>query len=50
MKYRQTNDSANEFEVIEMFGVYAGMRIDLKGIIVVSGVFEQTVEWVEHLV
>ena len=33
-----------------MFGVDAGVRIDLKGIVVVSGVLEKAVERIEHLV
>ncbi len=32
-----------------MFIIDSGMRVDLEGVIVVSGVLEKTVEWVEHL-
>ena len=46
----KTNNSANEFEVVEMFWVDAGVRVDLQGVIVVSRVFKQTVERIKHLV
>jgi hypothetical protein len=46
----QTDDTANEFEVIEMLRVDARMGIDLKGVVVVSRVLKQTVEGVKHLV
>lgn len=46
----QTNDSPNEFEVIEMFRVNAGVRVDLEGVVVVRRVFEEAVERVEHFV
>lgn len=45
----QANDSSDEFEVIEMFRVDAGVRVDLEGIIVVSRIFKKTVERIEHL-
>lgn len=47
---RQTNHTADEFEVIEMLRVDARVRINLQGIIIVSGVFEEAVEGVEHFV
>jgi len=50
MEDGQTDDATDEFEVVEMFGVDAGMRIDLKGVIIMSGVFEQAVERIEHFV
>lgn len=46
----QTNDTANELEVSKMLRVDAGVRVDLKGVIVVRRVLEQAVEGVEHLV
>jgi hypothetical protein len=46
----QSNHATDEFEVIKMFRINAGMRIDLKGIVVVSRVFEQAVKRVEHFV
>ena len=46
----QTNNTTNELEVIQMFGVNAGMRVDLESVVVVRRVFEQAVEGVEHLV
>jgi hypothetical protein len=33
-----------------MFRIDARVRIDLKGIIIVSGVFKQTIEGIEHFV
>lgn len=46
----QPHHSADEFEVIEMFWIDPRMRIDLQGIIVVGGIFKQTIEWIKHLV
>ena len=45
----ETNYPSNKLEVIEMFGVNARVRIDLKGVIVVSRVLEQTIERIKHL-
>lgn len=50
MEDRQTDDSANELEVVEMLGVDTGVGINLEGIIIVGGVFEETVERIEHFV
>lgn len=47
---RQTNDAANKLEVVQMLGINAGMRIGLQGIIIVGGIFEETVERIEHFV
>jgi len=49
MEDGQTNDATNEFEVVEMFGVNAGVWVDLKGVIIVGGVFKEAVERIEHL-
>jgi len=49
MKYAQTQASTDEFEVIEMFGVHARSGIDLKSVIVMGGVFKETIERVKHL-
>jgi len=49
MKNCKTNYTTDEFEIIEMFRIYSGMRIDLKCIIVMSRVFEQTIERIKHL-
>ena len=46
----QTQAATNELEVVQMFRVDTGCRVDLEGIVVVGGVFEETVEGVEHLV
>lgn len=50
MKDCETNNAADELEVIEMLWVDAGVGIDLKCVVVVSRVFEQAVEGIEHLV
>lgn len=48
MEDTETQASSDKFEVIQMLGVDTGCRIDLKGIIIMSGIFEETVEWIEH--
>lgn len=50
MEDTQTQASANELEVIQVFRVDAGCWIDLKGIIVVCRVFKETIEGIEHFV
>ena len=40
--------TSNELEVVEMLWIDARVWIDLKGVVVVSGVFEKTVEGVKH--
>lgn len=50
MEYGKADDAANKFEVVEMLGVNTGMRINLQCVVIVCGVFEQTVKWIEHLV
>jgi hypothetical protein len=50
MENCETHDPANEFEIVEMFRVDAGMRIDLESVVVVCGIFEETVERIEHFV
>jgi hypothetical protein len=46
----QTNHSADELEVVEMLGIHARVGVNLQGIIIVGGVFEKTVERIEHFV
>lgn len=50
MEDSQTDHAANKFEVVEMLRINSRVRVDLKGVVVVSGVFEEAVEWVEHFV
>ena len=50
MEDSETEATTNELEVVQMFGVDTGGRVDLEGIVVVRGILEQTVERVEHLV
>ena len=40
MENGKTNNTPYEFEVVEVFRVDAGVRVDLKGIVVMCGVFE----------
>jgi hypothetical protein len=46
----KTDNTSDELEVVQMFRVNAGVRVDLQGVVVVCGVFEKTVERIEHLV
>jgi len=46
----EANTSTNEFEVVQVLRVDTGVRVDLKGVVVVCRVLEETVEGVEHLV
>ena len=48
MEYGQADHATNEFEVIQMLRVHAGVGVDLQGIIIVGGVFEETIERVKH--
>lgn len=50
MEYCKSNDSADELEVVKMLWVDPRMRVDLKRIVIVSGVFKQAIEGVEHFV
>ena len=50
MENRQTDNATDELEVVEMLRVDARVGINLQGIIIVGGVFEKAVEWVEHFV
>ena len=45
----ETQASSDKLEVVQMFRVDTGCRVDLEGIVIVGGVFEETVEGVEHL-
>jgi len=46
----KTDHAPNELEVVKMFRVDARVRIDLKGVVVVGGIFKETVEGVKHFV
>jgi hypothetical protein len=46
----KANNAADEFKVPKMLRIDARMRVDLKSVVVVCGVFEKTVERIEHLV
>lgn len=50
MENSQTDHSANELKVVKMLGVDARVGINLQGIIIVGGIFEETVERIEHFV
>ena len=45
----ETQASSDKLEVVQMFRVDTGCGVDLEGIVIVGGVFEETVERVEHL-
>ena len=47
---RQTNNTADKLEIVEMLGVNSRVGINLQGVIIVGGVFEETVEGIEHFV
>ena len=46
----KTQAATNELEVVEMLRIDSRGWIDLKGIVVVCGIFEEAVERIEHLV
>lgn len=48
MEDGQAHHATNKFEVIQMLRVHTRVRVDLQGIIIVGGVFEETVEGVKH--
>lgn len=50
MENGQTNNTADKLEVVEMLRVNTRVRINLQGVVIVGGVFEETVEGVEHFV
>jgi hypothetical protein len=50
MENCQSDNSSNELEVVQMFGIDAGVRVDLKGVIIMCRVFKETIEGVEHFV
>ena len=50
VEYSQAHDPADEFEVTEVIGIHARRRIDLKCVVVVGGILEQTVAWVKYFV
>jgi len=48
MKNGKADHASNELEVIEMLRIDTRVRVDLKGVVVVGGVFKETVEGVKH--
>ena len=48
MEDSQTQASTYKLEVVQMLGVDARGRIDLEGIVIMSGIFKETVEGIEH--
>lgn len=48
VEYSQAHNPADEFEVTEVIRIHARRRIDLKCVVVVSGILEQTVTWVKY--
>lgn len=47
MEDSQTQAPTNELEVVQVFRVDSGMRVDLQGVVVVSRILEKTVEGIE---
>jgi hypothetical protein len=50
MENCKAHNPPNELEVIQMLRIDTRVRINLKGIVIVGGVLEETVERIEHLV
>jgi hypothetical protein len=48
MKNGKADHPSNELEVVEMLRIDARVWVDLKGVVVVGGVFKETVEGIEH--
>lgn len=40
MEDTETDDTANELKVIEMFRIHARVGVDLEGVVIVSRIFE----------
>jgi alkyl hydroperoxide reductase subunit AhpF len=45
----KTDNTTNKLEIVKMLGVDTRVRVDLEGIVVMCGIFEETIERVEHL-
>lgn len=43
------NESSDESEVEQVVWVHRTGWIDLEGVVVLVGIFEQTVHWIQHL-
>jgi hypothetical protein len=50
MKDAQAQATTDELEIVEMFGVDAGRRVNLQRIVIVRRVLEKAVEGIEHFV
>lgn len=50
MEDSEPNYTTDESEEIEMFRIDTGMRIDLKGVVIMRRIFEKAIEGIEHLV
>ena len=50
MKDGQPDNSPDELEIVQVLRVNAGMGIDLQSVIIVGGIFKETVERIEHFV
>ena len=49
MEDTQTQAPTDELEIVQMLGIDTRRRVDLKGVVVVSGILKEAVEGVEHL-
>jgi hypothetical protein len=43
------DESTNKFEIMQMVRVNKGRSVDLEAVVVLVGVLEQAVHWVQHL-
>lgn len=50
MEYGQADDSADEFEIVQMFRIDTRVRIDLKCVVIMCRIFKKAIEWIKHLV
>ena len=49
MEDSKPKTSPNELEIAQMIWVNPRCRIDLKGVVVVCGILEQSIAWIEDL-
>ena len=50
MEDGEADNTSDEFEVVEMFGIDSGVGVDLESVIVVGWILKQAIEGIEHFV
>lgn len=50
MEDGQADDPADEFEVVKVLRINTRVGINLQGVVIVRGIFEETIERIEHFV